>query len=82
MRFSGKYDIFDCIFVSSAYFQATVNYSRDPKPVKNIKMKLFKTLVTVILLILTFTGIRGQAFADNAAGWDEMSFEAQNNYKI
>ena len=49
---------------------------------KNIKMKLFKTLVTVILLILTFTGIRGQAFADNAAGWDEMSFEAQNNYKI
>ena len=40
------------------------------------------TLATVICLMLTFTGVRMQASADNAPGWDEISFEAQNNYRI
>lgn len=49
---------------------------------KTTRTRLIKALFTAIIFILTFAGIRGQAFADDAPGWDEMSFEAQNNYRI
>ena len=44
--------------------------------------KLIRFFVAVISLVVIFTGVGGPAFADNATGWDEMSFEAQNNYRI
>ena len=44
--------------------------------------KLIRFFVAVISLVVIFTGVGGPAFADNASGWDEMSFEAQNNYRI
>ena len=50
--------------------------------VKTTKTRLIMILATVICLMLTFTGVRMQASADNAPGWDEISFEAQNNYRI
>ena len=41
-------------------------------------------LAAFIIAVLVLTWIREPepAFADNNAGWDEMSFEAQNNYRI
>ncbi len=39
-------------------------------------------MAAVIFLMLILPGIGGPAFADGASGWDEMSFEAQNNYRI
>ena len=44
--------------------------------------KLIRFLVAVISLVVIFTGVGEPAFADSTAGWDEMSFEAQNNYRI
>ena len=44
--------------------------------------KLIRFLVAVISLVVIFTGVGEPAFADSTSGWDEMSFEAQNNYRI
>ena len=44
--------------------------------------KLIRFLVAVISLVVILTGVGGPAFADSISGWDEMSFEAQNNYRI
>ena len=49
---------------------------------KRIKTKLIRISASVIFLALILTGIGTPALADNASGWDEMSFEAQNNYRI
>ena len=49
---------------------------------KTIKKKLIRVLAAVILLMLIFTGAGGAVSADSESDWDEMSFEAQNNYRI
>ena len=46
------------------------------------KTKLTSILTAVIILMLTFTGVGKPAFADSVSGWDEISFEAQSNYRI
>ena len=49
---------------------------------KKIKTKLITIVAAALLLMLILPGSGEPAFADNASSWDEMSFEAQNNYKI
>ena len=49
---------------------------------KNTKTKRIRTLAAVILLVLSLTGGGASACADKAASWDNISFEARNNYRI
>lgn len=49
---------------------------------KKIKTKLIKILAAALLLMMILPASGEPAFADDASSWDEMSFEAQNNYKI
>jgi len=50
--------------------------------VKTIRAKLISLMAAIILLTLTLTGTGEPVFADGDAGWGDMSFEAQNNYRI
>ena len=47
-----------------------------------MKTKLICIVTAALLLTAGFPGVTGPVFADSAPGWDEMSFEAQNNYRI
>ena len=49
---------------------------------KNTMTKPIRILAAIITVTLILTGIKMPASADSASGWDEMSFEAQNNYRI
>ena len=53
---------------------------------KRIGTKRIRILAAVVCLVLALTGIGECVSADNpsdsASGWDEISFEAQNNYKV
>ena len=49
---------------------------------KSIKTKLIQILASMVCFLLILAGGTQSAFADSDSGWDEMSFEAQNNYKI
>ena len=56
--------------------------NKELQQVKSIKIKLVRALTAVILPMLIFTGAVGAVSADSESDWDEMSFEAQNNYRI
>ena len=49
---------------------------------KSMKKKLICIVTAVLFLMTGLPGVIGPVFADGAPGWDEMSFEAQNNYRI
>ncbi|MBR3359714.1 MAG: SpoIIE family protein phosphatase [Lachnospiraceae bacterium] len=49
---------------------------------KGVKTILIKILAAVICFLVILTGAAKSAFAEDDSGWDEMSFEAQNNYKV
>ena len=49
---------------------------------RNMKTKLICIVTAALLLTAGFPGVTGPVYADSASGWDEMSFEAQNNYRI
>ena len=59
-----------------------IDYSKEFQPVNRIKTKLTSILTAVIILMLILTGVGKPAFADSVSGWDEISFEAQSNYRI
>ncbi len=47
-----------------------------------MEKKLIRFSAAAMILVLLFIGAGTPAYAVNASGWDEMSFEAQNNYRI
>ncbi len=49
---------------------------------KRIATKRIFGLTAVMILLLSFAWAGDTAFAESTAGWDEMSFEAQSNYRI
>ncbi|MBQ1483332.1 MAG: SpoIIE family protein phosphatase [Erysipelotrichaceae bacterium] len=49
---------------------------------KKIRKKLIALLTAVILLMLILPTVGEAVYADDDTDWDEISFEAQNNYKI
>ncbi len=49
---------------------------------KRIGTKRIRALAVIMCLVLTLAGVGEHASADSTPGWDEISFEAQNNYKV
>ena len=49
---------------------------------KSRKTKLIYIVAAAMFLMAILPGAAEPVFADNASGWDEMSFEAQYNYRI
>ncbi len=47
-----------------------------------ITTKRISILAAVMILLLTLTGGGAPVFADSASDWDDISFEAQNNYRV
>ena len=52
------------------------------QPVNRFKKKLIRLSAAALSLAFLFLAAGNPAFADRASSWDEMSFEAQNNYRI
>ena len=47
-----------------------------------MKKKRIRILAAAICLVLLLAGPPATALADGASDWDEVSFEAQNDYRI